>query len=225
MTGQHQRWREASAAPAEQMDSASRCLACGLPITSEQQVSKSAAWSCICGARFIGGSCFAGDDTGSLENRRRENTMSNEIKVLYTAEAVAQGGRAGHARTSDGRVDVDLDVPTEMGGSGGPGTNPEELFAAGYAACFQSALLRHAAGRKVDLTGTRIIARVGIGTLRAGGFGLRVALDLDAPEVGRDEAFELMMRAHEDCPYSRATRGNIDVSLSVGGSSVERKAA
>ena len=87
--------------------------------------------------------------------------MSNEIRVLYTAEAVAQDGRAGHARTSDGRLDVDLDVPTEMGGSGGPGTNPEQLFAVGYAACFQSALLRHAASRKHDLTGTRITARVG----------------------------------------------------------------
>src|SRR3954466_5268550 len=161
-----------------------------------------------------------------MNDELKGEAMSSVIdRILYTAEATVEGGREGHARTSDGRLDVDLDVPTEMGGSGGPGTNPEQLFAVGYAACFQSALLRHAAGRKVDLTGTRITARVGIGTLRTGGFGLRAALDLDAPEIGRDEAFELMMRAHEDCPYSRATRGNIDVSLSVGGSSVERKAA
>lgn len=151
--------------------------------------------------------------------------MSNKIKVLYTAEAVAEGGREGHARTSDGRVDVDLDVPTEMGGAGGPGTNPEQLFAAGYAACFQSALLRFASGRNLDLSGTRITARVGIGPLRTGGFGLTAALDLDAPQIGRDEALDLMNRAHEACPYSRATRGNIDVSLTVDGTSAERQAA
>ena len=80
-------------------------------------------------------------------------------RILYTAEASAQGGREGSARTSDGRLDVELDVPTEMGGSGGPGTNPEQLFAAGYAACFQSALLRLAFGRKLDLTESRVIAR------------------------------------------------------------------
>jgi lipoyl-dependent peroxiredoxin len=151
--------------------------------------------------------------------------MSNRIKVLYTAEAVAEGGREGHARTNDGRIDVDLDVPTEMGGAGGPGTNPEQLFAAGYAACFQSALLRFAAGRNLDLSGTRITARVGIGPLRTGGFGLTAALDLDAPQIGRDEALDLMNRAHEACPYSRATRGNIDVSLTVDGASAERQAA
>jgi lipoyl-dependent peroxiredoxin len=98
--------------------------------------------------------------------------MTDRPEILYTAEATATGGRAGHARTSDGRVDVDLDVPTEMGGTGGPGTNPEQLFAAGYAACFQSALMRFAAGRRLDLTGSRVTARVGIGTLENGGLGL-----------------------------------------------------
>jgi osmotically inducible protein OsmC len=151
--------------------------------------------------------------------------MSNEIKILYTAEATATGGREGHARTSDGRVDVDLDVPREMGGSGGPGTNPEQLFAAGYAACFQSALLRVAAGRKLDLTGSRITARIGIGQLSSGGFGLVAALDLDAPQITTDEGMDLMTRAHEACPYSRATRGNIDVTLTVGGKTAERHAA
>jgi osmotically inducible protein OsmC len=151
--------------------------------------------------------------------------MSNDLEILYTAEATATGGREGHSRTSDGRVDVDLDVPTEMGGSGGPGTNPEQLFAVGYAACFQSALLRFAFGRKLDLSGSRVTARVGIGTLRSGGLGLAVALDLDAPQISRVDAVELMERAHETCPYSRATRGNIDVTLSVGGTSIEREAA
>ena len=151
--------------------------------------------------------------------------MSNRPEILYTAEATATGGREGHARTSDGRLEVDLDVPSEMGGSGGPGTNPEQLFAAGYAACFQSALLRIAAGRKLDVSGSRITARVGIGPLQSGGFGLAAALSLDAPRVGRDEAVDLMIRAHEACPYSRATRGNIEVTLSVGGATIERAAA
>jgi lipoyl-dependent peroxiredoxin len=151
--------------------------------------------------------------------------MSNELEILYTAEAVAEGGREGNARTSDGRLDVDLDVPTEMGGPGGPGTNPEQLFAAGYAACFQSALLRIASGRDLDLSGSRITARVGIGPLRTGGFGLAAALDLDAPQIDREKALDLMKRAHEACPYSRATRSNIDVTLSVAGTTVERRAA
>ena len=152
--------------------------------------------------------------------------MIEQPQILYTAEATATGGREGHARTSDGRLDVDLDVPSEMGGSGGPGTNPEQLFAAGYAACFQSALLRFASGRKLDLSESRITARVGIGLLKStGGFGLSAWLDLDAPQINRADAVELMERAHEACPYSRATRGNIEVTLTVGGASIERQAA
>jgi osmotically inducible protein OsmC len=151
--------------------------------------------------------------------------MSDPISILYTAEATVEGGREGHGRSSDGRVEVDLDIPAEMGGPGGPGTNPEQLFAVGYAACFQSALLRIATGRRLDVSGSRIIARVGIGPARGGGFARAVALDLEAPQIGRAEAVELMERAHEACPYSRATRGNIDVALSVGGLAIERTAA
>jgi lipoyl-dependent peroxiredoxin len=151
--------------------------------------------------------------------------MSQEPEILYTAEATVTGGREGHGRTSDGRLDVDLDVPSEMGGTGGPGTNPEQLFAVGYAACFQSALLRIATGRKLDVSGSRITARVGIGLLKSGGFGLAAALDLEAPGISHAEAVELMEWAHEECPYSRATRGNIDVTLTVGGATVERQAA
>jgi osmotically inducible protein OsmC len=151
--------------------------------------------------------------------------MNEQPEILYTAEATVTGGREGHGRTSDGRLEVDLDVPSEMGGPGGPGTNPEQLFALGYAACFQSALLRIAAGRKLDLTDTRITARVGIGPVKSGGFGLAATLDLDAPQINRDVAFDLMARAHETCPYSRATRGNIDVTLTVGGAAIERQAA
>src|SRR5712691_10492133 len=133
-----------------------------------------------------------------MNHELKGEAMSSVIdRILYTAEATVEGGREGHARTSDGRLDVDLDVPSEMGGAGGPGTNPEQLFAAGYAACFQSALQRIASGRKLDVTNWRIAARVGIGPLASGGFGLTVALDLHAPQIGRDEALDLMTRAHE----------------------------
>jgi osmotically inducible protein OsmC len=151
--------------------------------------------------------------------------MVERPEILYTAEAAATGGREGHAATSDGRVEVELDVPKEMGGSGGPGTNPEQLFAVGYAACFQSALLRFANGRGLDLSESRVTARVGIGLLSSGGIGLAAALDLDAPGLTREVAVDLMHRAHETCPYSRATRGNIEVTLTVSGSSIERQAA
>jgi Ohr subfamily peroxiredoxin len=151
--------------------------------------------------------------------------MTTHPNILYTAEATASGGREGHSRTNDGRVDVDLDVPTEMGGQGGPGTNPEQLFAVGYAACFQSALLRFATGRKLDLNGSHVTARIGIGPVKGGGFGLAAALDLDGPDLAFEEAAELMTRAHETCPYSRATRGNIDVELTVGGRAITQQAA
>jgi len=147
------------------------------------------------------------------------------MKVLYTAEATVGGGRAGHGRTSDGRLEVDLSVPTEMSGDGGPGTNPEQLFAVGYAACFQSALLGVARGRGLDASDSTITSRVGIGPTGHGGFGLTVALDLHTPQLARADAEQLMLRAHERCPYSNATRGNIEVSLSVDGESLEQSAA
>ncbi len=139
------------------------------------------------------------------------------MKILYTTEAVVEGGRSGHGRTVDGRLAVQLSVPTEMGGDGGPGTNPEELFAVGYAACFQSGLLSVARGRKLDAIDSTITSRVGIGPTGHGGFGLAVSLDLHAPKVSRADAEDLMRRAHEICPYSNATRGNIDVVLRVDG--------
>ena len=151
--------------------------------------------------------------------------MIEKPTVLYTAEATATGGREGHVRTSDGRVDVDLDVSQEMGGRPGPGTNPEQLFAAGWAACFQSALLRFAAGRNLDVRDSQVTARVGIGPVPRGGFGLVGHLDLDAPRLSRETAVDLMSCAHGACPYSRATRGNIEVTLTVGGTAIERRAA
>ena len=146
-------------------------------------------------------------------------------KVLYTSEAVVEGGRAGHGRTSDGRLDLQLSVPEEMGGQGGPGTNPEQLFAVGFGACFQSSLLGVARGRKLDAGGSTITARVGIGPTGHGGFGLQVALDLRAPHLSPAEAADLMARAHQRCPYSNATRGNIQVILSVDGTPIQRAAA
>ena len=144
--------------------------------------------------------------------------MPAELKnVLYTADAVVEGGRQGHGRTSDGRLEVDFSAPAAMGGDDGPGTNPEQLFALGYAACFQSALLGVAQGRKLDATGSQITSHVGIGPLDSGGFGLQVTLDLHAPNIAAEDARELMIRADERCPYSNATRGNIAVLLSVDG--------
>ena len=146
------------------------------------------------------------------------------VRILYTAEAIVEGGRRGHGRTTDGRLDVGLSVPTELEGDGGPGTNPEQLFAVGYGACFHNALLGVARGRQLDMTGSTITARVGFGPTGVGGFGLAVALDLHAPHLTRAEAEEVMRRGHERCPYSRATRGNIDVTLRVDGTDVEQPA-
>ena len=147
------------------------------------------------------------------------------MKILYTAEASVEGGRDGHGRTSDGRLEVDLAVPEGMGGKGGAGTNPEQLFAVGYAACFQSALFSVANGRKLDASDSRIASKVGIGPTGHGGFGLEVALDLHAPHLSPAEAADLMARAHEVCPYSNATRGNIEVTLTVDGASLEEARA
>jgi len=143
------------------------------------------------------------------------------MKTLYTAEAVVDGGRSGHGGSSDGRLEVDLSVPKELGGDGGPGTNPEQLFAVGYAACFQSALLAVARGRTLDASESTIVARVGLGPTGHGGFGLSVTLDLHAPHLARADAEDLMLRAHERCPYSNATRGNVDVALRVDGADVQ----
>jgi lipoyl-dependent peroxiredoxin len=135
--------------------------------------------------------------------------------VLYAAEAVVQGGRDGAGRISEGGLDVDLSVPEEMSGNGGPGANPEQLFAVAYAASFQSALLGIASARNLDASGSQITCQVGIGPAGNGGFGLMVSLDLQAPNMTAVEAADLMARAHERCPYSAATQGNIEVTLTV----------
>ncbi len=137
------------------------------------------------------------------------------MQVLYTTTAHATGdGRNGHVQSDDGIVDTDVRIPKEMGGAGGA-TNPEQLFAAGYAACFHSALKFVAAQEAVDATGTEVSASVSIGLLESGGFGLAVELDVSVPAADRATAEALVARAHEVCPYSNATRGNIEVAVSV----------
>ena len=137
------------------------------------------------------------------------------MKSLYTAEALTTGdGRNGHARSSDGRLDLQLAIPKEMGGSG-DGTNPEQLFAIGYAACFHSALRMVGREEKADVSDSAVGARVSIGQLDKGGFGLAVELEVTLPNVDHDTAQSLTEKAHQVCPYSNATRGNIDVKLVV----------
>jgi len=137
------------------------------------------------------------------------------MKVLYTAEARSTGdGRNGKVATSDGAFEAELAMPPEMGGTGG-GTNPEQLFAAGYAACFHSALRRVARQAKADVTGSEVTGRVGIGPNDAGGFGLTVELIVALPGVEHELASRLVEQAHQVCPYSNATRGNIEVTLTV----------
>lgn len=137
------------------------------------------------------------------------------LQPLYTAEATANGGREGRTTSSDGVVDLPLAIPKEMGGPGGEKTNPEQLFAAGYAACFHSALSLVARGEKITVDGSSVTADVSIGKDDTGGFGIAVALRATLPGVDHDVAESLVHKAHEVCPYSKATRGNIDVTLSV----------
>ena len=137
------------------------------------------------------------------------------MEALYTAEATAVGGRQGHVRSSDGVIDLDLALPKRMGGSGAAGhSNPEQLFAAAYAACFQSALGAVARGEGTSVDQSTVTGRVSIGRDDTG-FGLEVELVVSIPGVDRAHAEALAYKAHEMCPYSKATRGNIDVTLTV----------
>lgn len=143
-------------------------------------------------------------------------------KVLYTAQASVTGGRVnGHGRTSDGALEVDLRLPEEMGGPGG-GTNPEQLFAVGYAACFEGALGVAARRRKVDADDAVIDSKVNLLPNGAGGFDLTVELHVRLPSIADDEtAVDVVRAAHQVCPYSNATRGNIEVLLTANGQAVD----
>ena len=136
-------------------------------------------------------------------------------KVLYTAHATSTGGREGTSKSSDGALSVQLSTPKELGGAGGPGTNPEQLFAAGYSACFIGAMKAVAGKQKIALPAdTSITADVGIGPI-TGGFGIQATLNISLPGMEREAAQALVNAAHHVCPYSNATRGNIDVTLNL----------
>jgi len=136
------------------------------------------------------------------------------LKVLYTAHATAVGGRNGHTASSDGIVAVDLSVPKAMGGPGKPGTTtPEDLFGAGYAACFGGATDFIAKQQKLPVGEIKVEAAVGIGARSEGGFGLKVDLTVTVKGLSQEETEKLVAKAHEVCPYSNATRGNIEVGL------------
>jgi Ohr subfamily peroxiredoxin len=138
------------------------------------------------------------------------------VNVLYRTSATATGGRDGKAVTEDGRFEVALSTPKELGGAGGEGSNPEQLFAAGYSACFLGAL--KVAGQQLKLkipAETAITATVGIGPRSEGGFGITADLAISLPGVAREDAEALVAAAHQICPYSNATRNNVDVGLTV----------
>jgi lipoyl-dependent peroxiredoxin len=149
----------------------------------------------------------------------KETTMSVDVK--YRTSTTATGGREGTARSEDGRLEVQLSTPKELGGFGGQGTNPEQLFAAGYSACFLGALKVAGQQLKVKVsTDTTVTATVGIGPRSAGGFGITADLWITLPGLERAEALKLIETAHQICPYSNATRNNIDVGLVLSEASV-----
>ena len=135
-------------------------------------------------------------------------------RTIYTAHATVTGGRNGHGATDDGALDVELRAPKESGGPGG-GTNPEQLFAVGYAACFQSALGTVARRAKVDVSAGKIDSSVSLGPVEGGAYGIAVTLEATLPGLDQETAEHLVEAAHKVCPYSNATRGNIDVTLTV----------
>jgi len=137
------------------------------------------------------------------------------MKVLYTAEATATGGRNGHIKSDNGILDVEVRMPKALGGADDNYTNPEQLFAGGYAACFDSALNLIIKQGKVATGESSVKAEVSIGQIENGGFGLAVKLAVNIPEVSMEEAQALADKAHQICPYSNATRGNIEVTIAV----------
>jgi len=138
------------------------------------------------------------------------------VDVKYSTKATATGGRDGSARSEDGVLEVKLSTPKELGGAGGDGTNPEQLFAAGYSACFIGALKAVGAGMKIKVPAdVTVTATVGIGPRSEGGFGITADLLIDLPGMDREEAQKLVDAAHQTCPYSNATRGNVNVGLTL----------
>lgn len=137
------------------------------------------------------------------------------MKTLYTISATAIGGRNGHVKSENGLIDLEVRNPKALGGANDDYANPEMLFAAGYAACFDSALNLVLRSAKIKTGETSVTAKVGIGQIENGGFGLEVALHANIPGISIEEAQTFVEKAHQVCPYSNATRGNIDVKLTV----------
>lgn len=137
------------------------------------------------------------------------------MNTLYTTSATTQGGRTGKTSTAEGNISLDLSLPKELGGAGGEGTNPEQLFAMGYSACYGSALQHVAAAKKVDLGDFTVTAEVSLGKSEEGDFLLAVTLDTYIPGIDVETGENLINEAHEVCPYSRATADNIDVTLNL----------
>ncbi|MCX4973770.1 MULTISPECIES: organic hydroperoxide resistance protein [unclassified Streptomyces] len=136
-------------------------------------------------------------------------------KIMYVAEATAHGGRDGYVTSQDGQLELKVAMPPALGGDGN-GTNPEQLFAAGYSACFHNALVMVGRRSGFDLSGSTVAAKVGIGPNKRRGYGLAVALSVSLPVVDQDVAAKLVDEAHDVCPYSNATRGNIEVTILLG---------
>jgi len=137
------------------------------------------------------------------------------MKTLYTTEVTAKGGRNGHVKSDNGILDLEVRMPKALGGSNDDFTNPEMLFAAGYAACFDSALNLIISKSKIETGETTVKAKVSIGQIENGGFGLAAELEVNIPGVSLEEAQSLTEKAHEICPYSNATRNNMEVKLNV----------
>jgi len=147
------------------------------------------------------------------------------VKAIYTAIATATGGRNGNVVSSDQVLNLEVRMPKELGGSGGAYTNPEQLFAAGYSACFDSAINHIIKAEKATTGTTAVRAHVGIGANEAGGFALVVTLEVNVPDVDQETAEALVEKAHQICPYSNATRGNVEVSITTSVLSAEAFAA
>jgi Ohr subfamily peroxiredoxin len=138
------------------------------------------------------------------------------MEAIYTAEVTTKGNRdGGHAQSSDGKIDLDLNLPKELDGKGGPGTNPEQLFAAGYSACFGSAIAAMAGKAKLDASPIEVTAKVGLGKNEAGGFALKVKLECKLGSLSKEDATKIVEEAHKICPYSNATRNNVPVEIEV----------
>ncbi|WP_155059787.1 organic hydroperoxide resistance protein [Streptomyces blattellae] len=154
-------------------------------------------------------------DGTDADTRPDSRIDSRPTKIVYVAEATAHGGRDGYVTSQDGQIELKVAMPPELGGDGN-GTNPEQLFAAGYSSCFHNALVLVGRREGYDLRGSTVAAKVGLGPNRQRGYGLAVALSVSLPVLDADIAAKLVDAAHEVCPYSNATRDNIDVAILLG---------